>query len=125
LTTDAFCMACGAALPDGAQFCPSCGAGQTPEALATLSTPVGGEFCEVSRREESWAKWVFSARAVGPSGFYETAHSTFFQHDPVEKWTDKHEEALDGLIRELTAAGWTPVGKGDLWFQYQFRREAR
>jgi ribosomal protein L40E len=123
-TSDGFCMACGAPLPQDARFCPTCGVAQTPDALERLRDKhTREEFCEIERREHSLSRFVFIARAVGGDGLFEAACSAQFKRDPRERWDAENEEALNALIRKLGADGWEPTGRGDGWFEYRFRRE--
>lgn len=54
---------------------------------------------------------------------FEAARSEPFKRDPHNRWDAENEAALNGLIRELNADGWEPIGRGDAWFEYRFRRE--
>jgi hypothetical protein len=121
-------MACGGALPQDAKYCPTCGVAQTADALERIGDRyVRDEFCEIvrdtSRDSGILTKWAFVARAVGGSGLFEAGRSVAVRRDPRETWDAESEEALNGLISELSADGWHPTGRGEAWFEYRFRRE--
>ncbi len=128
-TSGGFCMACGASSPLNAKFCPTCGVAQTAEGLEQLAdVNWRNEFCDVQQAEAEYSgeirtKWAFIARAVGSSGLFVAARSTSFKRDAREVWDAENEEALNGLIRDLSAEGWDPIDRGSAWFEYRFRRE--
>src|SRR5947209_1946358 len=125
-TSGGFCMACGASLPPASKFCPACGIGQTSEALGRVADLLArDEFCEVTVVEAAdsgfFTKWAFVARAVGGDGLFEAARSSSFGRDAREAWDAENEQALNGLIAELSDDGWEPMSRGSAWFEYRFR----
>src|SRR4051812_39801027 len=72
-----------------------------------------------------WTRYFFRAQATGPNGSYAAATSAQFDQPPVDKFDQQNHAAmapLEGLLRQLSTAGWEPVGSGPEWFGRQLRR---
>ena len=122
-----YCVNCGTELPDEANFCWKCGIAQ-PGASEVLAHK--WEYCEILAEDASfrfWARFRFSAKAVGPQGTYMAARSpeTFSSPDPYSS-DRKHVAACDALVQKLVRDGWEPISeKGPRWYSYKFRRPVR
>lgn len=134
-----YCTACGAQLDPGWKFCMSCG---TPVATGTAapqpivpvqptSEPIW-ETCEIyTERTKTWIpdQYWFVAKAIGPLGTYDAAHSKSFfgKADTVRPQDRNFMNGLhDELVRELMNGRWEPVEpRGREWYSLRFRRRIR
>jgi hypothetical protein len=79
----------------------------------------------------------FWVEAIGSRGMYSAGKTPAFEaynNSSYEKGSKgsyptsegSASEILRTLVRELTRAGWEPVTeKGDIWYQYKFRRREK
>ncbi len=130
------CPSCGAELPDGANFCPNCGAFRSaPRAEAPVQAAERWETCEIvaAVTGEKWSPVFpgdyikFAAQAEGPQGGYTVRESSqvkagLSDYYQANKQNKLHVKALEELAAALTAAGWERAGKGREWFNLRFRR---
>jgi hypothetical protein len=127
-----FCCHCGGQLPDGADFCPSCGV-----RLSAAGRPrpePEWEYCEVGLElvAERWGLFPsdmlrFITRAEGPQGIYTAGTSPPFKaglgnYYQPDKKNSRHTEALAELEKTLLKEGWERTDGGRDWFQLRFRR---
>jgi hypothetical protein len=125
----AYCIKCGAQLPDEANFCWQCGAAQpklepapsgryeTCEIICeTVKTKFGVYAGEVVR---------FTAAVAGQPSFARSPKfevSAFDIYGPNQK-NKKHLAAFEALVNKLTADGWTRAeDKGPYWYHVTFTR---
>jgi hypothetical protein len=117
------CFNCGGELPEGARFCPSCGApvGEV-NAVAPLRPVTSWELCEIGCWR-GYLKAEFYARRIGRDG-EEIARSRMFRwwHDSLPPREGKVLAAYEELVARLAAAGWEPVGEARPWYAQRFRR---
>jgi len=102
------------------------------------------EMCEIRAKRlrkagtglNGQAHFQWEAEAIGPSGVYIAKRSSEFkseEHQATEtpigqeyRPDYKHNKAaLDKFIAELARAGWEPIGKGERWYSYRFRKMAQ
>jgi hypothetical protein len=131
-----FCSNCGKELTENTNFCPQCG---KPQKTNVPIEEPKLEYCEI---DWCWSslllginyKFQFIAKAIGPSGQYitdKTHEMPMSESGWITTVSEIHESTagisngLRNLIAKLTSDGWEPVGKGQYWFNYKFRRRAK
>jgi hypothetical protein len=98
-----------------------------PEERPSLEAPNQQRTCVITHRRED-RRVVFYARAFDEEGREQVlAESAQFKSrgSGAPDRSEQAAAALDGLVAELTAEGWEPVGVGDTWFAQVFRRRVR
>src|SRR5437867_9526945 len=126
------CSNCGGEVPEGAQFCPHCGAWQIRD-----GQPHRSEARETNAAAEwSWCEieWVrsfrgseFQARPLSPGSEQKLTRSPSFRWrrpEPPPETDAEAREAHEDLVSLLVAADWEPIGQGGSWYAERFRRPA-
>lgn len=123
------CASCSGNLPEGARFCPHCGAPQAHEGLPQTAPE------EAPATEWAWCEieWVrsfrgseFEARPLTP-GADASARSPKFrwrEERPPPETDAGARGAHEELVHALVAAGWEPVAEAGPWYGERFRRPA-
>lgn len=122
-----FCSNCGTNLPDGANFCLTCGKPQTQGLPADAPK---SETCEINYKVThdglTGTRGYFCVDAIGPDGPYMANRSEEFSCG-YNTWTPgvnhapRHKALVDSLVKD----GWEPTGdRGEAWWQNRFRRTA-
>jgi hypothetical protein len=117
------CFNCGSELPEGARFCPTCGAPVEGAAANALRPRISWELCEIGCWR-GYLKADFYARRIGESGA-EIARSDMFRrrrNDPPPR-EGNVLAAHEALVATLRNAGWEPIGQPRPWYAQRFRRQ--
>jgi hypothetical protein len=116
------CFNCGSALPEGARFCPSCGAPVEGAAATPLRSAASWEICEIGCWR-GYLKAEFYARRLGENG-EELARSPMFRWSRGDSLPHdgKALVAHEALVAKLREEGWEPIGQARPWYVQRFRR---
>jgi hypothetical protein len=132
------CAKCGTLLPAEARFCLTCGAPQTSDAGTSAEdearaeedepdregAPHDGVLCEIGVWR-GYIKAEFIATVRDGDSAWEVARSPAFRcrgREVPREDDPRAVAAFDRLLELLAADGWEPVGGGQPWYAYRFRR---
>lgn len=125
------CPECTREVSDHAAACPHCGAPLSRAAATPGHNETKWERCEIvfDSRLSWWLFWrkgYFWAEAIGSKGSYSAASGLkFFLQMSQTSTSGSHRPAVQAcneLIKTLVAQGWENTGRGNSWYNYQFRR---
>ncbi len=143
-----FCVNCGTQLPDDANFCGKCGTPQkSGSRIGEGPTGTKWETCEIVREEAVPSNWTESftnalsamvmnpdpnkarfvkyiAKAVGVAGVY-VAGEAKGKFDKGDRDSRSAVQSVETLVGKLAKDGWEPMGKGEQWYNYKFKRPVR
>jgi uncharacterized protein len=125
IVRDMSCFNCGGDLPEGARFCPSCGAPVGETNALPLGSPTpnpgGWELCEIVCWR-GYFKADFYARQVGSDDEIERSPMFRWRHDDPPPREGKFLAAHERLVSRLVNDGWQPLGEARPWYAQRFRR---